>query len=218
MTERIQQARLDLETPYAFACQRCRRCCHAKRIQVNPYEVARLAGHFGVSTTAFLRRHTRDGAFLKFDADNTCPFLTGDGCGVHGDRPLVCRLYPLGRHVAETGEEWFTEVEAEEGCAGRRGAGKPLRAYLEEQGAAPFMRAADLYLALYWKLSALSETAGCGGPGRAPVTSWADLDAAVGRYCRANRLPVPETADEKMLLHIRAIETWAETPLKGGTR
>jgi uncharacterized protein len=213
MTLLEQRTKLDRKTPYAFACQRCRGCCHAKKIQVNPYEVARLAGHFNFSTTAFICLYTNGGSFLRFDADNTCPFLTAEGCGVHRDRPLVCRLYPLGRHVAETGEEWFTEFESEAGCAGRRGTEQTIQAYLEEQGALPFMRAADLYLALYWKLAALAE-APDGGSGTASVAdvSWPDLDAAVGAFCRETHRPVPASIDEKMLLHIRAIETWAETP------
>ncbi len=211
MTLLEQRTKLDRKTPYAFECQRCRGCCRAKRIQVNPYEVARLASHFKFSTTAFIRLYTDGGSFLRFGADNTCPFLTAEGCGVHPNRPLVCRLYPLGRHVAETGEEWFTEFEAEAGCAGKRGSDKTIQAYLAEQGALPFMLAADLYLALYWKLAALVET-----PGRGPMTpsasSWADVDAAVNDFCRETHGPVPDSIEEKMLLHIRAIETWAERP------
>ncbi len=209
-----QGVRLDRQTPYYFACQRCLSCCREKKIQVNPYEVARLAGHFGISTTAFIKRYTTaDGSYLKFDSDNICPFLSDSGCGVHPDRPLVCRLYPLGRHVAETGEEWFTEFEAEEGSSGRYGTDGTVQAYLEGQGAGPFMHAADLYLALYWKLAALVEAPDNGrGPERASDVSWADLDVAVGDYCRETHRPIPAPVEEKMLLHIRAIETWAETP------
>ncbi len=213
MTLREQHVNLARETPYAFACQRCLGCCRAKRIQVNPYEVGRLARPLGISTTTLIRRHTMNGSYLKFNAENVCPFLTADGCGVHRDRPLVCRLYPLGRHVAETGEEWFTEFESEPGCAGLRGADQTIQSYLEEQGALPFMRAADLYLALYWKLAVLVETPDGGhAPARVSRTSWADLDAAVGAYCRETHRPVPAADDEKMLLHIHAIETWAESP------
>ena len=209
--------RLDRQTPFDFTCQRCLSCCREKKIQVNPYEVARLARNVGLSTTAFIRQHTIDGSFLKFDAANVCPFLNDVGCGVHPDRPLVCRLFPLGRHVADTGEEWFTEFEGEEGCAGRHGTDKTVQAYLEAQGALPFMQAADLYLALYWKLAALVDTPDGGrGPERASDVSWADLDVAVSDYCRETSRPIPATVEEKMLLHIQAIETWAEAPEQGG--
>ena len=203
---------------YAFTCGRCRLCCREKRIQVNPYEVARLARHLGLSTTAFIRAYTcRSGAYLKFTEADVCPFLTEQGCGVHPDRPLVCRLYPLGRHVADTGEEWFSELEPDDGCAGARGTATTVLAYLKSQGALPFMQAADLYLALYWKLAALVETPDSGrGPERAPDVSWADLDVAVSDYCRETNRPIPATVEEKMLLHIQAIETWAEAPEQGG--
>ena len=212
MNDSQQRAGLGRKAPYAFACQRCRGCCRAKRIQVNPYEVARLARRLGLSTTAFIRRFTDGGVYLRFTSANVCPFITEEGCGVYADRPLVCRLYPLGRHVADTDEEWFTEHEPEPGCAGKRGEDKTIQVYLEEQGAVPFMRAADLYLELYWKLAVPLEAAGGNGPNGVSGETWADLDAAVGRYCRETRRIVPGTIEERMLLHIQAIETWATTP------
>ena len=216
MTSSQQQARLNRHTLYTFSCARCRRCCHAKVIQVNPYEVARLAARLGLSTTAFIRRHLRgNGAHLDFGAENVCPFLTATGCGVHPDRPLVCRLYPLGRHVAENGEEWFTELEAEADCAGRRSAEATVFAYVDAQGALPYMRAADLYLALYWKLSSLLENSDLDdGSPRSMSDSWADLDASVAQFCAERRIPVPTTLEDRMLLHIQAIETWALAPEK----
>lgn len=205
-------------TPYAFACGRCCRCCRNKIIQVNPYEVARLAAHTGLSTTSFIRLHTvESGSHLRFDTNHVCPFLGKEGCGVHAARPLVCRLYPLGRHIAENGEEWFTELEADAGCKGARGAKATVLAYLESQGALPFMRAADLYLNLYWRLAATlndgaeAETRKCGRK-----SPWTDLDTAVRRYCREARRKEPESVEERMELHIQAIEAWAQPPKKGG--
>ena len=199
---------------YAFTCGRCRLCCRAKRIQVNPYEVARLARHLGMSTTAFIRKNAcRRGAYLKFTEENVCPFLTEQGCGVHPDRPLVCRLYPLGRHVADTGEEWFSELEPDDGCVGTRGTATTVLAYLKSQDALPFMRAADLYLGLYWKLAARLAAAGAGPvTGHGQCRPWTDMDADVTRYCKEARLPFPDTVEERMRLHIRAIETWARAP------
>lgn len=211
-------SRMSRKTPYTFTCGRCCRCCRFKKIQMNPYEVARLAGNLGMTTTAFIRRHTLEGGtFLRFDDNSVCPFLGKDGCGVHADRPLVCRLYPLGRHVAENGDEWFTERVCDEGCVGSRGEKGCLDAYLEAQGAAPFMRAADLYLGLYWKLTAHLEAAGEDTSVKChPQSDWTDLDAAVSRYCRQTRRTLPDSLEERMALHICAIETWAQLPQQGG--
>ena len=49
---------------------------------------------------------------LSADAwDAQMLFLGERGCTVHADRPLVCRLYPLGRHIDEHGAESFYHLE-----------------------------------------------------------------------------------------------------------
>lgn len=218
MDAKPRSSRLRRESPYLFTCARCCRCCHAKKIQLNPYEVARLASHVGQTTTAFIRRHTVEGGtYLRFSERNACPFLSPNGCDVHADRPLVCRLYPLGRHVADTGEEWFTEIEKEASCEGARGTQATVMEYLDAQGARPFMRAADLYLRLYWRLSAAALPAENGVNGvHDRACPWTDLDAAVRAFCRETGKPVPDSLEKRMALHIRAIETWAQLPRHGG--
>jgi Fe-S-cluster containining protein len=98
------------DSPFSYDCHACRRCCHDKVIRLNPYEVARLAQNRGISTTVFLAQYTgAQGTVLKQVDHGACVFLTPEGCGVHADRPLVCRLYPLGRHVtSERGEDFVS--------------------------------------------------------------------------------------------------------------
>jgi Fe-S-cluster containining protein len=134
---------------FGYICRRCLNCCHHKHIQLNPYEVARLARNRGVSTTALRRDFTVDGAgvALAQNEDGACIFLTAEGCGVHPDRPLVCRLYPLGRHVSWDGVERFSHLEPHPRSAGERTRQGTIARFLDEQGAEPFMRAADDYLA-----------------------------------------------------------------------
>lgn len=49
---RRQQAEARAEA-FGYTCNRCTNCCRNKLIQVNPYEIARLARHKGVGTSAF---------------------------------------------------------------------------------------------------------------------------------------------------------------------
>src|ERR1700752_4896509 len=95
---------------FGYKCHRCMRCCYDKRIQINPYESARLARNLGQTTTEFRSAWTEDGAgtVLKQTDTGACIFLGNDGCTVHPDRPLVCRLYPLGRRVRADGSESFS--------------------------------------------------------------------------------------------------------------
>lgn len=221
----LRRTGLNTETPFAFSCDRCSQCCRCKKIQVNPYEIARLADNLAMSTGEFARKFTTNGGTqLASNDDETCVFLTSGGCGVHRDRPLVCRLYPLGRHVSASGEESFSEIEPDPGCTGVYGEERTIGDYLDSQGARPYMRAADRYLSLFCTLyGIMRENAGTPGKRKAAkrmsagtdagahdqVNDMMDVDIVVSNYCRENDLPFPKDPDEKMVLHIQAVEAWA---------
>ena len=104
----IQPQTLSRGSAFSYECHQCSRCCFNKRIQVNPYEVARLARNQGVPTTKLIGTRLEPGKpYLKNQPDGACVFLTDRECRVHGDRPLVCRLYPLGQTVTGEGQESF---------------------------------------------------------------------------------------------------------------
>lgn len=221
----LRRTRLDAETSFAFSCDRCSRCCRYKKIQVNPYEIARLAHNLAMSTCDFISRFTADGGTqLACNEDGTCVFLSSGGCGVHRDRPLVCRLYPLGRHVSASGEESFSEIEPDPGCTGVYGEERTIADYLDSQGARPYMQAADKYLSLFCKLYEIMRdnaeapvkrkaekqvTASVDASAHDQVNDMMDIDAVVSSYCKENGLPFPENPDEKMAFHIQAVEAWA---------
>jgi Fe-S-cluster containining protein len=221
----LRRTGLTRETPFSFACARCLNCCRHKRIQVNPYEVARLAANRGLDTCTFIERYTtNNGTFLNWDEQGACVFLSPAGCAVHGDRPLVCRLYPLGRHVRPDGGEHFSEIEPDAACRGTYGPGDVIGAYLDDQGTGPYIAAAGRYLDLFWQLcQALEERMqesgaqaavagvfqGAAGGRSTADTGLADLDAIVAVYCEKIGLPVPESLEEKMTLHIQAVNAWA---------
>ncbi|MBN1548895.1 MAG: YkgJ family cysteine cluster protein [Syntrophaceae bacterium] len=222
----LRRTGLHRETPFAFSCRRCLSCCRKKKIQINPYEIARLSRNRGLSTGLFLETYTTDNAtYLKFNEEGACVFLDDEGCSVHPDRPLVCRLYPLGRHVLPNLEETFSEIEPDTTCRGLyRTDGGLIADYLEEQQALPFMAAADRYLRLFWELyevlqrNAVAESnrnaivhvfLGESGDEAVRYDILKDVDEAVAQYCSKMKLSVPQDLEEKTLIHIRAIEAWA---------
>ncbi len=212
------------DSAFSYTCNACRRCCYDKIIHVNPYEVARLARNLHLSTTEFLSRYTTaNGTTLNQTEEGACVFLTGQGCGVHAERPLVCRLYPLGRRVTADGGETFHEMKPHPQTEGTYGTSGTVQNFLSSQGAQPFIDAVERYVELISRTApqmraALNQNDLHGGvkqliedlPRResGEVPSWLDLDQAVTRLCERRHEAVPEDLEAKMALHIQAVEEW----------
>src|SRR5260221_1154880 len=136
----------DRASPFSYRGGACNRCCFGKVIPLGPYEVARLAHNRGITTAEFLTTHTtRNGTALLSGDDGGCVFLDEHGCSVHADRPLACRLYPLGRIVGANGVEYFVEVEPHPETASVYGTDGTVSDYVTTQGIDAYTRAADLY-------------------------------------------------------------------------
>jgi Fe-S-cluster containining protein len=195
---------------FGYTCHRCMRCCYNKRIQINPYESARLARNLEQTPTEFRSAWTEDGAgtVLKQADTGACIFLGVDGCTVHTDRPLVCRLYPLGRHVRADGTESFTLTEGHPQSAGEFANDGTIAEFLEGQNVAPFTRAADEYF--QW-LCAAQDFLGAEGPPDWPVNpeetanlaaDLFDFDVSVAAYCAATGAAEPTDLEERKRLHL----------------
>ncbi len=210
------------ETPFSYRCQACSRCCRNKGSRVNPYEVARLAEVLGTTTTEVLARWTTEGgSLLAARADGTCVFLGQGGCTVHAGRPLVCRLYPLGRSRDAGGAERFAELEPVADSQGVYGEDGTVDDFLRSQGVGPYLSAADRYVdALGRMLVALAARADVGdlreeateATRRAPLASdesLLDMDAVVSRWCAERGTAAPSDVEGKTAIHLEALETFA---------
>jgi Fe-S-cluster containining protein len=224
---------LDRRAPFSFACRACGRCCAGKIIMAGPHEVLGMARLLGISTTEFLALYTeRGGTTLRFGADGHCAFLRSDGgCGVHPRRPLVCRLYPLGRAIDGTGDEKFARHPKEEGCQGEFGTDGTIATFLESQGVAPYIEWSRRYGELFRRMISLLdrfdiqakvEARGTGEPGEGsgpgataeadhgPLSSWQDVDASLADFCAAKGTAVPEGIEAAIDLHLQAIREWLD--------
>jgi Fe-S-cluster containining protein len=227
----------DRRSAFSFACRVCGRCCSGKIIMAGPHEVLGMARHLGISTTEFLALHADNGGTtLRFGADGRCGFLTESGCKVHPRRPLVCRLYPLGRATDGAGDEKFALFPKEEGCEAEFGAAGTIEGFLESQGVAPYIEWSVRYGELYKRMLGLLErldiqgkvsvgegteapaadrgaaAAPAGDPDadRAPLSSWQDIDASLAEHCAAKGLAVPAGIDEAIALHLEAMREWLD--------
>jgi uncharacterized protein len=199
--------------PFGYTCQRCSRCCYHKGIQVNPYEVARLARKLGQTTTDFRIAWTRKsaGTMLKQTETGACVFLGENGCTVHSDRPLVCRLYPLGRRIGAGGSERFSHLKSHPQSAGQVTADGTIAEFVEKQGAQPFIVAADAYF--FWVCAANDYlyAAANSPPSDKPVedvtaaTALLDMDVAITRHCNSAGIIEPQDIEERMRLHLQIL-------------
>lgn len=194
--------------PFGYVCARCSRCCRGNRIQLNPYEAARLARRLGIGTREFRMRHTIEarGAELSREADGTCVLLGPYGCTVHADRPLVCRLYPLGRKVSAEGTESFHRLDGHPESDGRFDGHGTVGDYLEAQGAVPYMRAADAYFDWVCRAQRLLGTAAGGASNPTMDTTLSDMDAAIAAHSRNAQCPEPLDIEERRRLHLEILD------------
>lgn len=104
---------VDMDDTFKFKCTKCGKCCFNNEIALNIYDVIRLR-HSLKKPTYFILKNE----YLNFyvgqhsgipivsinfinieDSDmKACSFYDNKfGCIVHKDKPIICKLYPLGR-------------------------------------------------------------------------------------------------------------------------
>jgi Fe-S-cluster containining protein len=208
----------------------CGHCCTGKVIMVGPHEVLGMSRVLGMTTTEFLAKYTDNGGTtLRFEADGRCVFVSASGCQVHPRRPLVCRLYPLGRMVDDAGEERFAMFPPEPGCGAETGVSGTVECFLESQGVGPYVEWSRSYGLLYRRMIGLLDRLGvegrieasaperpedrptCPAPvDREPLSSWQDVDASLAEYCAAKGITVPAGIEESIDLHLAAMLEWLE--------
>jgi Fe-S-cluster containining protein len=181
----------------------------------------------GIGTTEFLSLYAENGGtVLRTQEDGRCVFVDDSRCRVHARRPLVCRLYPLGRTTDERQEERFALMPLRADCEAVVGRDGTIGTFIESQGVAPYLvwarRYGDLYRRMIGLLERLepegaleappasSEHGPEGLPAPAPGSSWQDIDASLADYCAVMGLAVPAEIDEAIALHLRAMEEWLD--------
>ncbi len=191
------------DTRFSYRCTRCNSCCVDKRIQVNPYEIARLARNRGVSTAAARDTFTSEGALRQRD-DGRCIFLGEQGCTVHPDRPLVCRLFPLGRVIDAAGNVHFVRYPDPHAARGEFGDAGIVQDYVTAQGAEPFIAAADAYFAFFCRAN---DRLGAGIPIETdPARDLLDIDSEVAAVCAERGIEAPSDMDARMRLHLELLD------------
>jgi Fe-S-cluster containining protein len=202
---------LTRDDPFGYSCRACGACCRDKLIRVNPFETMQLAQAMGLTPTDVLARYVERGEapVLKRREDGRCVFFTDDvGCSVHPVRPLVCRLYPLGRHLSGDGVELFSTLMPHPESRGLWHGEGSVQDYLNTQQAEAWLDATDRLLDLFHKLLSAHLPSGTGEGGEHQEIDWLDIDQVLSvRGLDPHSRPSLEARFESYLGAMQALAT-----------
>lgn len=111
----------DMVKADCHGCEGCSKCCHGmgSSIILDPYDVYRLTAGTGKSMQELLMKEAElnvvDGVVLPnlkmVGEEEACSFLNEAGrCSIHGSRPGICRLFPLGRYYENGDFKYFLQT------------------------------------------------------------------------------------------------------------
>ena len=111
----------DLVKADTCGCNGCYTCCHKvdDLVELTPFDVYEITSHLNTSFDELLGQkmvlqtnHKIKTPFLKMEGpDEQCGFLNTEGrCSIHGHRPNICRLFPLGRIYENNDFKYFLQV------------------------------------------------------------------------------------------------------------
>jgi Fe-S-cluster containining protein len=78
-------------------------------VYLTEHDIARAAKFVGLSARAFERKYvyrTKNERRFRKPRNKQCPFLQGQGCGIHPAKPTQCRTFPYWPELVEHRSEW----------------------------------------------------------------------------------------------------------------
>lgn len=111
----------DLVKADTYGCEGCSDCCHSvgDLVALTPFDVYEMVSYLGVSFDRLLgdkielrEKNKTWIPYLKMQEESgRCSFLSKeDRCMIHGKRPNICRLFPLGRVYEDNDFKYFLQV------------------------------------------------------------------------------------------------------------
>lgn len=100
-----------------LTCSRTGSCCFGKQVLLNPWELTLIAHAKKIAAREFSKLYCDFGGIrLRFDGElisngkRVCrQYIENFGCSVYQGRPLVCRLFPLGRYIKNNEAHYMFE-------------------------------------------------------------------------------------------------------------
>lgn len=131
------------------------KCCAKYSIILNPFDIDAISQFLGISTTAFIDTYCKTYVgknslfpIVSLITSPRCVFNINGPCKIYSVRPVVCRLYPVGRGIivnTKTNEE--QEKFILEKCKGMgKGKAYTIKSFLESQDAYKYLKITKAWL------------------------------------------------------------------------
>jgi Fe-S-cluster containining protein len=115
---------LGLDDTFQFKCRECGRCCKNRTdIILTPRDLYNIAKYLGRTIEEVVKRYCEvyigDSSRIPVvrlkpaGPEKTCPLLWEKKCKVHGAKPVVCALFPLGRASSSPSDGQDSETPPE---------------------------------------------------------------------------------------------------------
>jgi len=156
---------------FKFGCEKRGDCCrdrHDNPILLSVYDVFRLRQHLKVSGREFAEKYgkpllgahsqlplmiLRNEWLDKNSGQSRCINLRDNMCGVYENRPLVCRLYPVGRALDQEMNSYFMLTKTDGCCPTGCGQEHTIEEWLKSAEAEPFFEWNDKFHKLYMQIN-----------------------------------------------------------------
>lgn len=154
---------------FQFSCKRHGDCCTNRNnnpIICSPYDSFNLQTHLGVNSGEF-KKYFAD-LILASDSEfpvmllsspkindyaDQCVFLDNNNCRVYEARPLVCRLYPLGRILDNDMTSYFFKVNTASNCGLGKGPSHTIDEWINKTKSRPYLDWSEKFYKLLMKIN-----------------------------------------------------------------
>lgn len=118
--ENLDQMKIGLDDTFKFNCTMCGKCCiNRDDILLTPKDLFKISNALGLQILDCIKQHcvvyighTSKIPIVKLEPigpTKRCPLLKGNRCSVHNVKPVVCAMFPLGRCISLSDDEFNTK-------------------------------------------------------------------------------------------------------------
>jgi hypothetical protein len=207
---------------FRFTCDKTGQCCKDRLdnpIVLSTYDIARLRQRLKITTSTFLKRHIfitfgeesqLPIAILKFeetkDYHNKCPFLRSYGCKVYEDRPLRCRLYPVGRAVGIGDVSYFFLMDTPAYCGLGKGKVYTLEEWLVKCQIEPYLLWSDRFFEPIFKMDHVKYRESDPALKLALGMVMYDFDGLIAKLVKSSGIKRPENDEQVLTIALGAFK------------